>query len=584
MKAPGNFALVWLVARHAPTATAAVVFASLFVNILTLVSPMYMLQVYDRVLPSRSEGTLLMLTIAVCGLLGIMSLLDRARSRILNAIALRVTVDLSRKGFDAAFRRNLRKATNNASARLSGDVEQVRQFLAGPGVPAFIDLPWSPVFVFAAYLMAPLIGHLTLGACVILLILTALSELASRKPSQAGSQFGAKAANFAETSLSNAQTISAMGMLPAIRARWWDAFETALAYQMQAAGRAATLSALSRYIRITVQSLVLGAGAYLAIEQQITPGAMIAGSIILGRGLAPIEQVVGAWRGFAMARGAYGRVAALIAENPPPKTDGVALPAPTGAVSLNGVMAAAPDDGRIIVKIGDFAIPAGVSVGVVGPSGAGKSTLARLLVGAVPADRGVVRFDGAAMADWPSEVLGARIGYLPQEVELFDGTVAENIARFGDLDSEKIVKAAQLAGVHDLILKLPHGYETLIGNAGRALSGGQRQRIALARALYDDPVLIVLDEPNANLDTDGENALIQALRQLRRRKASIVLISHRVSMVALMEQVIVMRGGSIEAQGPAEEIIAKLQGRPTPVPPTPAPAPVARPANAAAGE
>lgn len=554
-------ALVGLVIRHAPGASAAVLLASFFVNLLTLVSPLYMLQVYDRVLPSRSEETLLLLTILVCALLAVMTMLDRARGRILNRIALRVTTEMSSKAFDAGFRRNLRRPVGGAASRVSSDVDMVRQFLSGPGVPAFIDLPWAPLFIVAAYLMAPLIGHLTLGAAVILLILTALSEMAARKPTQAGNLHSVKAASFAETSLSNAQTISAMGMLPAIRARWAKSFEDALAFQMQAADRAATLSSISRYVRITVQSAVLGAGAYLAIEQIITPGAMIAGSIILGRGLAPIEQVVGAWRGFAGARSAYARTLTLIQEFPPPKQDGVSLPPPTGAVTLESLVIAAPDSGQAIVKGISLSIPAGQTVGIVGPSGAGKSTLARAIVGATAADRGNVRIDGAAMKDWPSEVLGKHIGYLPQEVELFDGSVAENIARFGELDSDKIVRAAKLAGVHDLILQLPQGYETSIGAAGRVLSGGQRQRIALARALYDDPVLLVLDEPNANLDTDGEAALVQALRQLRLRRATVVLISHRVSLIGLMERIVVMREGAVEAQGPAEEIIAKLQGK-----------------------
>jgi PrtD family type I secretion system ABC transporter len=565
-------ALVGLVIRHAPSASVAILLSSFFVNLLTLVSPLYMLQVYDRVLPSRSEETLLLLTILICGLLAVMTMLDRARSRILNRIALRVTVDMSVKAFDAAFRRNLRRPTGGVAARLSADVDMVRQFLSGPGVPAFIDLPWAPLFIVAAYLMAPLIGHLTLGAAVILLVLTALSEIASRKPTQAGAMHGVKASSFAETSLSNAQTISAMGMLPAVRERWYKAFEDALAFQMQAADRAATLSSMSRYVRITVQSVVLGAGAWLAIEQIITPGAMIAGSIILGRGLAPIEQVVGAWRGFAGARAAYGRIQGLIEEYPPPKSGGVTLPAPLGALALEGVVIAAPDSGQPIIKGISLTIPAGQTVGIVGPSGAGKSTLARALVGATIADRGTVRVDGASMRDWPSEILGKHVGYLPQEVELFDGTVAENIARFGTLDSEKIVRAAKMAAVHDLILQLPQGYETPIGAAGRVLSGGQRQRIALARALYDDPVLLVLDEPNANLDTDGEAALVQALRQLRLRRATVVLISHRVSLIGLMERIVVMRDGVVETHGPSEEIIAKLQGKPA----APAPTAMAR--------
>ncbi|MCF4164734.1 type I secretion system permease/ATPase [Zavarzinia compransoris] len=549
-----------LLLRHAGPATLAIVLASFFANLLVLASPLFMLQVYDRVLLSRSVETLILLTVAVTLLFIMMSLLERGRADLLNRIAAKVTLELADKAFDATFRNQLRQPQAAAWSRANADVDVIRQFLTGPGIPAFVDLPWAPLFIIAAYLISPLIGHMTLAAAIILFGLTLASELAARRPTRAGAARAAKAAGFAETSLESAQTIRAMGMMPGIRDRWSETQRAGLAFQMQAAHRSSALATVSRFIRIAVQSFVLAAGAWLAIKQEITPGMIVAGSIILGRGLGPIEQVVGAWRGFAAARGALERIDRLTRDNPEPLSRHVALPAPAGAVAVEQVVVVPPGSETPILKGISFAVPAGRSVGIVGASGAGKSTLAKVLVGAVVPARGTVRIDGAAMADWPAETLGPHVGYLPQEIDLLDGTVAENIARFGPIDSEKVVAAAQAAGVHDLILRLPHGYETMIGAAGRALSGGQRQRIGLARALYGEPVLLVLDEPNANLDAEGETALQQAIAAAAQRGATIFMISHRVALIAPLDMVMVVGDGTVQAFGPSAEVIARLQG------------------------
>ncbi len=559
MASPAPPSLLVLLARQSKTALVSLVVGSFAVNLLTLVSPIYMLQVYDRVLPSRSMATLGLLTVMMIGLFMVMALVEHARGRIMHRLALQVSISLSRDIFDAVFRRNLRRAQGGAAARAFQDVDALRQFLSGPGIPAFVDLPWAPLFIAAAYLIAPAIGHITLAAVIVLLLVTLWSELATRRAVGEATNAAGAATSFAEGALLNASTIAALGMLDPLRERWKTSADAALAFQMQAADRSMSLSSLTRFIRITVQSLVLGVGAWLAIDQQITPGEMIAGSIILGRGLAPVEHVVGAWRGYLAARNASRRIGELLGHFPAPAMPAVALPPPEGNLAVERLVAGAPDGTATILKGISLRVPAGQTVAIIGPSGAGKSTLARCLVGAWPAVQGTVRLDGAALSEWPADVLGRNLGYLSQEIELFEGTVAENIARFGALDSEKVVAAAQLAGVHDLVLRLPDGYDTAIGAAGRILSGGQRQRVALARALYGDPRLVVLDEPNANLDSDGEAALAAALRLLRQRGTTVIVISHRVALVGQASRTLVMREGAIELDGPTAEIVAKLR-------------------------
>ncbi len=529
---------------------------SFFINALMLVPAIYMLQVYDRVLVSRNETTLYMLTLIVIGFYVVMGGLEWLRSRLMVQAGLRLDAELNDKVLSSAFRQNLRQSGASADQSL-GDLGVIRQFLTGNGLFAFFDAPWAPLFIAVIFLMHPLLGVVSLIGALVLLGLALLTEYRTQKPLAAANQAGIAANQFANNSFRNAEVIEAMGMFPSLRARWYALHGRMLALQAVASERAGSISAVTRFTRISLQSLILGFGALLVIDGQITPGAMIAASILMGRALAPVEQAIGAWKQFVAARGAHGRLKQLLGDYHP-REPRISLPAPRGEYRIENVYAAAPGGSVPILRGVNLAIPQGTVVGVIGPSGSGKSTLARLLVGVWGAGSGKVRLDGADVFDWDKAELGPSIGYLPQDVELFDGTVAENIARFGELDSEAIVQAATLAGVHDMILHLPAGYDTPIGNAGCALSGGQRQRIALARALYGDPSVVVLDEPNSNLDDVGEAALVAALKQLKEAGRTVVLITHRTSVLSVIDRLLVLRDGQVHAWGPPAEVLAAL--------------------------
>jgi len=529
---------------------------SFFINALMLVPAIYMLQVYDRVLVSRNEMTLLMLTLIVLMLYALMASLEWLRARLMVQAGLKLDAELNDKVLSTAFRSNLRQGGSNGDQPLR-DLTAIRQFLTGNGLFAFFDAPWAPLFIVVIFLLHPLLGLVSLIGGLILLGLAFLTEKRTQKPLEAANTAGIAANQFASNSFRNAEVIEAMGMFPALRSRWYKLHSRMLALQAVASDRAGSIAAVTRFTRISVQSLILGVGALLVIDASITAGTMIAASILMGRALAPVEQAIGAWKQFVGARGAYARLKKQLADFRP-QGKGVSLPPPCGEFRIEQVIASAPGSALPILKGISLIIPKGAVVGIIGPSGSGKSTLARLLVGVWGAASGKVRLDGADVYAWNKEELGPWVGYLPQDVELFEGTVAENIARFGQLDSEAIVQAATQAGVHDMILRLPASYETPIGAGGCALSGGQRQRIALARALYGNPAVVVLDEPNSNLDDAGEAALVSAIRQLKSDGKTVVVITHRTSVLTAIDLLLVLRDGQVQGFGPPAEVLAAL--------------------------
>jgi ATP-binding cassette subfamily C protein EexD len=532
---------------------AAMVF-SFSINILLLVSPLYMMQVYDRVLTSRSENTLWLLTLIAVGLLLMMGLLEIARSRVLVRVGAYFDHLLSSRLFSAVFERQLRLPRAHRAQPLN-DLNTIRQFMTGAGLFVFFDIPWAPVFLVFLYLVHPLLGIITLVGGAIMLVMAILSELVTRRKLERASVDSIAGTYFAETSLRNAEALEAMGMLRAIRGRWLKRHDRVLALQAEASDWAGLLSGLSKFLRNTLQTLLLGGGAYLAINGEISPGMMIAASIIGGKALAPIDMAVGSWGGVISARLAYRRLEDLFRTVPPRRT-GMDLPAPTGQISLENAFAVPPGSQIPTLRGVSFSIEAGEAIGIIGPSAAGKSTIARLMVGVWPAVSGKVRMGGADIATIPRDKIGPYIGYLPQDIELFDGTIAENIARFGEIDAVKVVEAARRAGVHDMILRFPAGYDTPIGEAGGQLSGGQKQRMGLARALYGDPALLIFDEPNSNLDDEGEATLIDAIRLLKAVGKTVVIIAHKPSVLINVDKILVVRDGQIALFGPRAEVLA----------------------------
>lgn len=537
-------------------AVSATALFSFFANLLLFVSPLYMLQVYDRVLASRSESTLLMLTLVAAFLLAILGTMEAVRSRVLVRAGARLDMQLSPRAFKGVFEASV-KAPGSGSGQVLRDLDNVRDFATGPGLIVFCDAPWAPLFIAMAFLLHPILGAVTLGGAVIIFSLAIVNEVTTRKMLKDSMAVGASAASFADASLRNAEVLHAMGMMKGIARRWQMRHDTALALQTQAADRAGTLLAVSKFVRLFLQSAILGVGAWLALHDAVSAGAIIAASIIMGRALAPIEMAVGHWKSFVGARGAYGRLNELLTVTDS-GSERMELPRPKGAISVERIFVVPPGSRSAVLKGVSFKLEAGEVLGVVGPSAAGKSTLARALVGVWQAGAGVIRLDGADLAVWPRDQVGPALGYLPQDVELFDGTVAENISRFGEMNAAKVVEAAMLAGVHDIVLGLADGYDTRIGDSGSKLSGGQRQRIALARALYDDPAMVVLDEPNSNLDTAGEQALVEAVHGLKARKATTVVVTHRLSILASVDKILVLNNGEVELFGTRDEVLSRL--------------------------
>jgi PrtD family type I secretion system ABC transporter len=542
-------------------ALAAVGLFSFAINVLLLVVPLHMLHVYDHVLTSRSGPTLLFLSMLAAGLLGALGLLELARSRVLTRLGARLDAELGSRLFAAAVGDRL-AGRSDAAAQPLRDLETLRGFITGGGLPVLFDAPWAPFFIAVTFLLHPWLGLVALVGALALFLVAVLNDATTRRLSNDAATESIAAGAFAESALRNAEAIEAMGMGPAVARRWHARHDRALAGQLRVAERSGAFSAIAKFWRPFLQIAMLSAGAWLAIQQVISPGVMIAGSIVMARGLAPVEAAIASWRGFVAARRARNRLSEVLARHQRAAAP-MKLPRPKGAVELSNLCVAPPRTVKPVLRGIGFALAPGEALAVIGPSAAGKSTLARALVGIWPALSGEVRLDGAALRDYGREDLGRCIGYLPQDVELFDGTVADNIARLGDADPEGVVAAARLAGVHETILRLPQGYETAIGPGGEALSGGQRQRIALARAVYGEPALVVLDEPNSGLDTEGEEALRMAIAALKAMGTTVVIVAHRSSAIAAVDKILVVRDGAMEMIGPRAEVLARVT-RPMP--------------------
>ncbi|MFM9879722.1 MAG: type I secretion system permease/ATPase [Burkholderiaceae bacterium] len=530
---------------------------SFALNLLYLAPSIYMLQVYDRVLASRNLTTLLMLTLLIAVFYVLFGVLDRIRTQMLIRVGVKLDQVLADRVFAAGFERSLRRAGPGPAQALQ-DLTSVRQFAAGAGALAFFDTPWLPVYVLVIGLIHPWLAVFALVVVVLLFALTWLNEWRTHKPITEANKEAQATAQFVNNNLRHAEAVKALGMLGTMRKRWAEKQNKVLALQTFASEEGAKLGSLGKSARMLFQSLILGVGAWLAIQDLITPGGMIVGSILLGRALAPAELLIGAWKQWITASDAYRRLGELLATYPAP-VPGLQLPVPKGAIAVEDVHAIPPGGKNPVLMGLSFTIhPADVVV-VVGPSGCGKSTLARLLVGVWPTARGLVRLDGADVFTWDKDHLGPYVGYLPQDIALFEGTVAENIGRFGDLDSEAVVRAATLAGMHEMVLRLPQGYDTPVGADGGGLSGGQRQRIALARALYGTPKLLVLDEPNSNLDQAGEAALLNAVRAMKAQGTTVVMIAHGPNLLQVAEKMLVLRDGQMVVYGPRDKVLAHLQ-------------------------
>ncbi len=529
---------------------------SLVINLLMIVPSLYILQVFDRVLSSRSNETLLVLSALAVGALLVGAVFDVLRSKLLVRAALtleaemnpRVLVDLLD---DSA---NPTGATNPHALR---DVAAVRAFLAGPGLVSIFDLPWLPAYLLLIFAFHPLLGAIALAGGALLFGLAYLNELSARHATQALQTETRRAQTFSEQSVRNAEVVTALGMSGNLARAYAEQMHRALGWQVRTTDRASLFGAMSRLTRQLLQMVMMAAGAYLVINLHTSPGVMIAATLLLGRALAPIESVIASWKSLLDARAAYARLNAqfgAIAH----EAARIDLPAPTGALQVERLVFGVAGREAPVLQGISFDLAAGESLAIIGPSASGKSTLARLLMGVWQPHAGQVRLDGAELRQWQRERLGVHMGYLPQDVELFSGTVAQNIARMGEVQSEDVIAAARRAGVHEMILRLPQGYETLVGTGGAFLSGGQRQRLALARALYGEPTLVVLDEPNANLDAEGELALLNAIKQLKQAGSTVVMVVHRPSLLRDIDKVLVLRDGRIEHFGARDEVMTRL--------------------------
>ena len=554
-----EIATVLLASRMAFASTA---LFSCLVNILMLTGPLFMLQVYDRVLTSGSVPTLVALIAIVIALYAYYGFLEYLRARILVRIGRRVEERLRDRVFDSMAEHALRR-TQGIGGQPVNDLATIRQFLSGQGPFAFLDMSWVPVYLLVIFLMHWVLGVASVIAAIVIFVLAFWSERATRGPLAEANAAMVKSSIMTDESRRNSEALHSLGMRGAIRKKWADMQQVALDHQTIANDVGGSLSAASRVLRLMVQSGILALGAYLALQHEISAGAMIAASIIMGRALAPVEQAVASWQQFLGFRKALERLSNILA-SVPAVASRMKLPKPTGKLEVENLIIQMPGAEKPVLQGITFTVEPGKGIGVIGPTGAGKSTLARALVGVMPITRGTVRLDGATHDQRDIDEIGKLIGYLPQDIQLFDGTAAQNIARFDvAADPKKIVEAAQLANVHDLIMRLPKGYDTSLGENGARLSAGQRQRVALARCLYGDPVLFVLDEPNSNLDAEGEVALDRAIRVSMARGASVVVIAHRPSALASIQQILVLSEGRTVALGPRDEILQKVLNRPT---------------------
>lgn len=532
-------------------------FFSLFVNTLMLVPTFYMIQVSGRVVPSSSTSTLIMLTLILTILMLTLGSLEWVRSRIMVRISNRLDVLLSRDVYRASFRKALNSGGMDASAQSLNDLTSLRQFLTGNGLFAFFDAPWLPVYTAVMFLFHPWFGWMTVISAVVLVTLAYVNHRYTGGALAEANKQSLTANLHTTKSLRNAEVIESMGMLDTLMGRWAVRQRRVLVLQSGASDKSGVITSISKTFRAWAQSMMLAAGAYLVITHEINPGLMMAGSILLGRALAPIDQMIGSWKGFVSARVQYQRLNETLDKlNAEPER--MSLPDPEGHLQVEGLFVAPPGAKAAVIKNISFVTPAGSIVGIVGPSAAGKSTLARALLGIWPPQHGVVRLDGADISAWDKQKLGPHLGYLPQDIELFEGSISDNIARFGKIEPDKVVLAARTAGVHEMILQLPDGYDTVIGSEGLNLSGGQRQRIGLARAVYGSPRLIVLDEPNSNLDEVGERALGVALQKMKETGATVFIISHRPNVLSRLDRIMVLNSGTLTMYGPRDQVIAEL--------------------------
>jgi len=536
---------------------------SMFINLLMLVSPLYMMQVYDRVLSSRNQTTLVMITIAAILLYVLYASLEALRSRAMVRVGVLLDERMGPRVFNAIFRASLRMPKGSLhsmqlnSAQPLRDLDTVRQFATGSGFMTLVDVPWIPVFLLALFALHPLYALYSFIAAAVLFGLATLQEYGTRKEIAAATTHSIEALHFVDANLRNNEAVEAMGMRPEMLRRWLGKHERALAMQAEASDWAGAVLASTKFWQGVAQLGILALGAYLVIDGAVTAGAIFAANILMGRALAPVAQSVSVWQNFVNTRYAWNRLTQVL-ELAPEEQERMSLPAPRGQLASSNLVVVPPGGTTEVLRGINLEVAVGDAVGIVGPSASGKSTLVRALIGVWPPIRGVVRLDGADIAQYDRLELGQYLGYLPQDVELFDGTVAENIARLGKVDAQEVVEAARLAGVHELILQFPSGYDTRIGQGGQSLSGGQRQRIGLARALYRNPRLVVLDEPNSNLDHAGEAALADALTVLRQRGATIIVVTHRPSILTSMDKILVLNAGVVERFGPREQVLSSL--------------------------
>ena len=516
-----------------------------------------MLEVYDRVLTSRNSNTLFMLTLIIVGLFVIYAALDAIRSYAVIEMGKKIDAQLNQRTFTAAFEQNLKQRGGVAGQALN-DLSTIRQFVTGQSLFAFFDAPWFPFYLIVIYMFSPWLGLFATVCTLLMLILAIVNERITHEPLGKANTVAVQSANLATNNLRQAEVLESMGMLPAIRSRWFQLHTQFLEWQSVASQRAATMGAMTKFLRTLMQSLILGFAAYLVLQNSLSPGMMIAATILLGKALSPVESVINVWRQWRGVVSSYERLEKLLSDNPP-RTPGMSLERPQGFLEFERVYAAPPGVNLPVLKDVSFKIEPGDVLGVIGPSASGKSTLARVAVGIWPGVPNCARIDGADVYQWNKDELGPAIGYMPQDIEVFPGTVSENIARFSEHESTDVIAAAKSAGVHDMILHLPEGYDTKIGDGGVGLSGGQKQRLALARALYGNPSVVVLDEPNSNLDDAGEQALVSAIIGLRQRKATVILITHRSTVLQATTKLLLLREGSVVLFGPTGQVLEALQ-------------------------
>lgn len=546
---------LWLFRRE----FAVCVIFTMVVNILMLTPTLYMLQVFDRVLLSQSELTLAVLTLVMLFFFAVMAFSEWSRARLLVRTGVKLDEQLNSRVFNASFEAYLNRSGVN-SAQPFSDLTNVRQFLTGQGLFAFLDAPWTPIYIAVLFMLHPWLGWISIVFSLLLVALAYVSHRLTVEPLEKAMEAGMQVNTYVHSKLKNSEVIESMGMLGDLRRRWQDRHHQHLLRHHEAQDLGNRMQAASKFMRYTQQSLALGAGALLVIQGELTPGAMIAANVLMGRASAPIDLMVSTWKSFFSARKSFERLEALLAQHPE-RDAGLVHAAPQGHMRIENLVATAPGRAAPILKGLSADFPAGEVIAVIGPSGSGKSTLARALVGIWPHLEGRVLIDGEPIQSWNRDELGPFLGYLPQDIELFDGTIAENIARFGIIDPAKVILAAGRAGVHDMVLRLPRGYDTSMGEAGSLLSGGQRQRIGLARAMYGDPSVIVLDEPNSNLDEAGEAALVVAVKDLKQQGKTVFLITHRTNIVGVADRILVLADGAILRYGLSREVIAAMQPR-----------------------